>query len=160
MRIILKYKFYILGVLILAGIGYFVFSYKVSSLSSLPATLSSDPATYEITIVQTGGVGSQITTVQVVNLTAETLTPLVPPENYMSISFKSAGSLAPFGGEPRWVGTNNSMWVYCKDGYIVTNAQSPTNNPLDTYFMGVPQYGVGMEVLDKENNTIQVICGK
>lgn len=168
MGVILKYKFYILGVLILAGIGYFALTYKVSQVPNLKATpsssplatLSNNPATYEVTVVQTGGVSSQVTSVQVVDLTSETPAPLNPSESYVSVSFKSAGDLTPFGGEPSWVGTSNSMWVYCKDGYVVTNAQSPTNNPLDTYLIGMPQYGVGMEVLDKLNNTIQITCVK
>ena len=153
MDFIKKYKFYILGILILVSVGYFTFTRKTSQVPN-------DPATYGVMVAQTGGISSQTTTVQVVDLTSETHTPLNPPESYVSVSFKRAGDLSPFGGEPNWVGTSNSMWVYCKDGYVVTNAKSPTNNPLDTYLIGVPQYGVGMEVLNKPSNTIQITCGK
>lgn len=171
MKIILKYKFYIFGILILAGIGYFALTFKISQAPSLKAVITTDssetptptttpnnPVAYGVTVTQTGGINSQVTTVLVVDLTSEPYTSLNPSENYMSVSFKRAGDLLPFGGEPSWVATNNSMWVYCKDGYVVTNAASPTDNPLDTYFIGVPEYGPAMKVLDKPNNTIDYRC--
>ena len=154
MRIILKYKYHILGILILAGIGYFVLLNKSSKIPI------SDPATYGVTVTQTGGISSNVTTAQVLDLTSKTYTSLNPPESYMSVSFKDAGYLTPFGGEPDWVVTSSSMWAYCKNGYVVTDAKSPTNNPIDNFLIGVPEYGAGIEILNKPNNIIQITCGK
>jgi len=168
---------------------FFVFIYPSSS--SLPASIlqsieqpvknelaspSSDPASYEVTIVQTGGIGSQDVAMYVVGLTPKTnfegekcsdyTSPvtgecypyLYPAENYASTRFFGPG--LTLGGQPSWVSSEGELMVYCKKGYVLTRAQSPSGNQLDLYFIGVPEFGVGLEIQDKPRNAIQILCEK
>jgi len=146
------------------------------STASNTVTPSNDPVSYEGTVIQTGGIGSQIISMTAVDLTPETLTPagqcsgfvnsvgvcyfyLNPAENYVSTSFHSPGG-DKFGGEPDWVSSGYSMNVACKNGYKVTDASSPTKNPLDTIVMGLPNMWIGMEILDQSSNAVQIHCQK
>jgi len=116
-----------------------------------------NPASYIVEVNQTGGIGSHVFTA---NVQSDTGNWLVPAKSFVHVSFKSPGELNPFGGEPYWVGSSDSMWVGCKDGYILTNAQSPTGNQFDTYLIGIPQMMVGMEIVYPLDNTIEITCEK
>ncbi len=132
-----------------------------TSLSPSANTLtpSNSPASYVGEIIQSGGIGSHVFSANL-NLPDGWLPPAEPELDYVRVRFYGPGKLTPIGGEPNWVGLSNSMWVGCKDGYVITDAQSPTNNPLDTYFVSIPRMAVGMEILDKPSNRIQITCEK
>lgn len=150
-----------------------------SSTVSNATTTSNDPASYEGTVIQTGGIGSQIVSTTAVDLTPEALTSagqcngyvnhagvclyyLNPAGDYvLPFAFHSPGDgFAGTDQEPSWVGSSYLMLVACKNGYEMINASSPTNNPLDTYFMGLSNMGIGMEILDQSSNTVQITCQK
>ena len=116
------------------------------------APLSNDLVSYVAEVNQTGGIGSHAYAANVArNKSYDKDSWLSPVEKFVNITFKGPGDLSPFGSEPDWARSGYSMWVGCKDGYVITDAQSPTTNPLDTYFMGVPRMGVGIEILETPN---------
>lgn len=134
-----------------------IYEIPIGTLDSETSSLN-NPASYIVEANQTGGIGSHVFTA---NIQSDMGDRLVPTESFVHVSFKSPGELNPFGGEPDWVGSSDSMWVGCsKDGYVLTHAQSPTGNRLDTYLMGVSQMMVGMMIGDGPNNEIQITCEK
>lgn len=120
------------------------------------AALSKNFTSYVADINQDGGIDSHTFTA---NIQADTGEQLTPPDNFISVRLQTVGASYFVGDEPAWVGSNNSMWIGCKkDGYILTSATSPTGNQLDTFFMGIPRYPVGVEILDKSDNAIKITC--
>lgn len=145
---------------------------------NLDGTISDDnPTSYEVTIDQYGGVNSTTTKINIINLTSKIQSSikncpgyfnsqtgycydyLNPVENWMSIVFRLPQTES-FGGEPDWILRDNGMWVYCRDGYVVSNAQSPTNNGIDNFLEGVPKYGSVLDLINKPDNIIQYECDK
>ncbi len=145
------------------------------SPSTSTASPASDPTRYSGVVTQTGGIDSQTISMRALNLTPRANTApghclgesspmgycidwLNPAESYVSVRFFGPGP--SLGGQPNWVGAQGEMVAYCKDGYVITHTSSSTNSPLDTYFMGIPNYGVGIEILNQPENTIQITCEK
>jgi hypothetical protein len=154
-----------LGVFAILVATFFIFTFKniqqqnLATLTSF-ATLGSikKSASYVVEVNQTGGVDSHIFTA---NIQDATNTQLIPATSFVSVRFQNPGGDIFGGGDPDWVGYGHTMWVGCKKvGYTLTYAQSPTGNQLDTYLIGIPQYPVGVEILNKSDNAIQITCAE
>lgn len=152
-----------LGVFAILVAIFFIFTFKniqqqnVATFTSF-ATLASikPPASYVVEVNQTGGIDSHVFTVNIQDAAG---TQLVPIKSFVYVRFQNPGEPYLMGAQPDWVGSNYSMDVGCqKDGYVLTNAQSPTGNQLDTYLMGIPKMMVALEILDKPKNAIQITC--
>ncbi len=96
------------------------------------------PEKYEISVIQVGGVGSRV-----INQSAYTLDDrgeyLIPIEDYVSTSFNNPADL---------------LWVYCKDGYTISDVSSPTGNEVGN----VPDSGANLSIEEKYKNSINVKC--
>ncbi len=123
-------------------------------------TPSNNPASYVGEVSQTGGISSRVVNIHVVSKESYDMGGwLIPAKDFVWTRFNSPPQ-SYFEGQPKWMGSSVVMIVGCKDGYKVTDALSSTNNQIDTFLMGVPGSGVGMEIVDKSPNIIQITCEK
>jgi hypothetical protein len=131
-------------VIVGAAVYYFVIYFPHNTVASQPAqqTVSTDPVSYQGSVIETGGVGTFIVTRQA--WSTETGDYLKPSEDYVITSFNRPGDV---------------MYVDCKTGYNITSVQSPTANrvmqPQDT-----DPGEAGIQIENKLQNTITVTCGK
>lgn len=153
MRTILKYRLYILGVMILIGIGYLVFKNKPTGELKTDIQSSFEPDIYFAQVIQVGGVGSDIYTNKAYYIGdgtthQEGFPNTLDKDSYAPVSFNSVSSL---------------MYLNCKDGYEATVMPSSTTDK-HPFSAGEDKQGdsigFSIEIKEQIKNELTIKCQK
>lgn len=122
-----------------------------------------EPELYIASITHNGDLSSQSVSTLVAEMdqnTSKVTRGLSPEAEYIKVAFKAPGEIVAEENEPKWIESQNTMWIGCRPGYTTYTATSTTGGRIDDFFLGREGYRVGMEIFDNHENVMVIACKK